>query len=143
MLLDDFNLFHLLWSRVALLTQHHAADQLVNLTSSYNFKLVTSQDLVTRFFNDQESTLDLIFLFSDFSQHLVSCTVKFTLNYKLDHISVYMTINLQMISEPMISTQHVWKNMKVNAVFAKTQLLNVSAQLHTTANNNSYLLYIS
>ena len=48
-----------------------------------------------------------------------------------------------MISEPEISTHCVWKNMKADAIFAKTQLLNVSAQLHTTADIDLYLLYIS
>ena len=33
--------------------------------------------------------------------------------------------------------------MKVNVIFAKAQLLNISAQFYTTANINSYLLYIS
>ena len=53
-----------------------------------------------------------------------------------------MIINLQMISEPEISTQHVWKNMKVNVIFAKTQLLNVLTQLYTIADINQYSLYI-
>ena len=33
--------------------------------------------------------------------------------------------------------------MKVNALFNEAQLLNVSAQLHTTADIDLYLLYIS
>ena len=48
-----------------------------------------------------------------------------------------------MISEPEISTQCVWKNIKVDVIFAEAQLLNVSAQLYTTADIDLYLLYIS
>ena len=33
--------------------------------------------------------------------------------------------------------------MKADAVFTKTQLLNILAQLYTTADINSYSLYIS
>ena len=54
-----------------------------------------------------------------------------------------MTLNLQIISESIISTQCVLKNMKVNAVFAKAQLLNISAKLYTTADIDSYSSYIS
>ena len=32
-----------------------------------------------------------------------------------------------MISESEILTQHVWKNMKADAVFAEAQLWNISA----------------
>ena len=48
-----------------------------------------------------------------------------------------------MISKPEILTQCVWKYIKVNAVFAEAQLLNISAQLYTIADINLYLLYIS
>ena len=48
-----------------------------------------------------------------------------------------------MISESEISTQCVWKNMKVDVIFAKAQLLYVSAQLYTTADIDLYLSYIS
>ena len=143
MLLDDFNLHYLLWGNIALSTQHYAADKLINLTTLYNFKLVTSQDLVTRFFNKQKLTLDLIFLSLNHSQCLVSCAVEFSLNYESDHLPIYIICNLQMISEPEISTQCEWKNIKVDAVFAKAQLLNILAQLHIIADINLYSLYIS
>ena len=48
-----------------------------------------------------------------------------------------------MISESVILTQHVWKNMKINIIFAEAQLLNISAQFYTTAVINSYSSYIS
>ena len=48
-----------------------------------------------------------------------------------------------MISESEILTQHVSKNMKVDAVFTKAQLLNVSAQLYKIADINLYMSYIS
>ena len=143
MLLNNFNLYHSLWGEVALLTQYYAADQLINLTNMYDFELITPQDLVKIFLNDQKSTLDLIFLFLDLSKYLIFCTVEFTLNHESDHLFIYIILNLQMISESIISTQHVWKNMKVDTVFAKAWLLNISAQLQTTANIDSYLSYIS
>jgi exonuclease III len=142
-LLGDFNLHHPLWAGIALPTQHHAADQLIDLTTSHDLELATPQGLVTRSFNGQESTLDLIFLSPDLSQRVVSCSVESALDHGSDHLPVRTTFNLQTVPEPINSTQRVWKNMRTDAVFAEARRLRLPSHLRTTRDIDDYSLYVS
>jgi hypothetical protein len=61
MLIGNFDLYHPLWGRTLLPTQHTLADDLIETTAHGNMELILPQGIVTWRSGNSMSTLDLAF----------------------------------------------------------------------------------
>ena len=93
--LEDFNLHHLLWAGVARPTQHTAADQLLDIADAVQFTLCLPQGMIIWEARNTSSIINLIFATSELHQRLQSCFSASELNQFSDHLSVKTVFNFK------------------------------------------------
>ena len=91
----DFNLHHPLWSGLARLTQHAAADILLDIARNASLELVTKCGIETWRARGTYSTIDLSFISQDLGEKLIKCVTRPDIAQSSDHIPIETSLDLQ------------------------------------------------
>ena len=112
-ILKDFNLHHFYWSDSTRLTQHVAADDLIDLINSAELMFTLSRDTITWKAREFESIIDLIFMFENMTSRLEHCKSRADMKQSFDHVSIFIRLDLDFDSTLVIK-RRAWKllNMK-------------------------------
>lgn len=94
-LLGDFNLHHPYWSGPTRVTQHAAADELIDLTCEFGLDLTLPTGRTTWEARNSTSTIDLVFMSEVLRDRLEFCDTRPELGQSSDHIPVGTTIGLE------------------------------------------------
>ena len=108
--IGDFNLHHPHWSGLARLTQHAAADNLLDIARNEALILATPQGTVTWQARGSQSTIDLIFISHTLENELIRCTPKLDLAQSSDHIPIEITFSIQ-TEQFVTARKRCWKKM--------------------------------
>ena len=93
--LGDFNLHHPYWGGVGQLTQHKAADNLIDIASNHGLALVTPRGTTTWRARGSQSTIDLIFLSQQIETRMTKCIPRLDLAQSSDHIPMELTLDIR------------------------------------------------
>jgi len=109
-IIGDFNLHHPYWSGLTRLTQHAAADTLLDIARNEALILATPQGTTTWQSRGLQSTIDLAFISSSLENELIKCTPRADLAQSSDHIPIEITFRIQ--PEQFVSARRkCWKKM--------------------------------
>jgi hypothetical protein len=92
MLIGNFDLYHPLWGRTLLPTQHTLADDLIETTAHGNMELILPQGIVTWRSGNSMSTLDLAFATSGTTEQVLQRQPCKELDSDSDHIPIITSI---------------------------------------------------
>ena len=106
--LGDFNLHHPYWSGPTRLTQHAAADTLIDVIDSAELSLTLLRGSITWEARGSQSIIDLIFMSETMASRLVHCMTRADMGQSSDHIPV--STRLCLGSEPaLVKRRRAWK----------------------------------
>jgi exonuclease III len=94
-IIGDFNLHHPYWSSIERLTQHAAADILLEVTNVYDLELATPPGTTTWQARGTQSTIDLAFLSHSLVNELIKCITRLDLAQSSDHIPIELTLRIR------------------------------------------------
>ncbi len=127
----DFNLHHPLWSSVERLTQHNAADILLETAYDHELELVTPRGMTTWRARGTESTIDLTFISQTLVTRLQKCVTRHDLAQLSDHIPIETSINLYVQQQDVTQRKRSWKKMDGEKLITALQGQVVDSPIHT------------
>ena len=129
--LGDLNLHHPLWSGNERLTQHNAADLLIDLAHDANLELVTTRGNPTWKARGTQSTIDLTFLSQPLVTNLTRCEPRQELAQASDHIPIETTLTLRTLRQAT-TRRRCWKKLDKDKItlFLKDRVPNTNLSTH-------------
>ena len=119
--IGDFNLHHPLWSSIERLTQHDAADILLETAHDHALELVTPRGTTTWRARGTQSTIDLAFLSESLVTKVQKCAPRQDLAQLSDHIPIELSLHLQVQQQAVTQRRRNWKKMDKEKLQAALQ----------------------
>ena len=120
--LGDFNLHHPMWNGPQTVTQHEAADQLLDSVMQANLQLLLPPGSTTWEARGGRSTIDLVFGSDLVANRLIECKVRQDLDQGSDHLPIATILALEPQLAPP-SRKRNWKKMNLELITKEAQAL--------------------
>ncbi len=98
-LLEDFNLHHSRWEETTCLDRHDMADELWQFIQQTNLQLLTLSDTVIWKKEKLFFTINLIFITSEMTRHMIKCVKDDRLKHESNHLSIITEFFMNNISQ--------------------------------------------
>lgn len=131
-LLGNFNLHHPYWSGPSQLTQHAAADQLLDIVGTMNMELTLPPGTITWEARQSSSTIDLVFLSAGLVSKLKHCMTRPEMGQSSDHIPVSTKLLLQ-CEATVVPRRRAWKIIDMEKLKELLKSVPISTQPQTIA----------
>jgi retrotransposon-encoded endonuclease/reverse transcriptase-like protein len=128
----DFNLHHPYWCGTKRLTQHTAADRLIDIADANLLTLATPKGTTTWRARRSESTIDLAFVSHPLVTKLIKCQPRLDLAQSSDHIPIETTLNLH-TQPPVLVRRRCWKKADIGKIQEALKDKVPNTQINTNA----------
>ena len=133
-MVGNFNLHHPTWEGLQCLTQHVAADRLLNVAAAADLNLTLPPGTITWRACHLESTIDLTLVSAILTPRVVSCHVADHWEQSSDHRPILTHLDLQ-TTEATLKPRRAWARTdvtKLQATFCNRVVTQVWPRLGTT-----------
>ncbi len=127
-LLKNFNPHHSMWKEIFKSIQHDAANQFINVVLQTCMQLALSINTIIWKAKHSNNTIDLVFMINWFVNNVISCETRFDLNQSWNHISILITLTLE-IDSMSFKQKRTWKRINVDKLRKNLLLFVVSSSL--------------
>jgi hypothetical protein len=124
--LKNFNLHHSMWEKIFRSIQHDATNQLINVVLQTRMQLALSINTIIWKARHSSNTIDFVFMISWLVNNVISCETRFDLNQSSNHISILITLTLE-VDSMSFKQKRTWKRINVDKLRKNLLLLVVSS----------------